>query len=241
MFETFISSASTVALLGFDLEAIIKTVSLIGVAAIIFAESGLLIGFFLPGDSLLFTTGFLVQTGILPFNIYFVMTVLFIAAVAGDSVGYSFGRRVGRKLFESDRRSTRFFKLDHLKQAEAFYHRHGGKTIILARFIPVIRTFAPIVAGTANMRYRQFLAYNLVGALIWASGITYLGYLLGDLFTNKLNMDIDQVILPAAAIIILISVAPPALHILRDKKRRDAMLAITKRQLKTLFSNTKRR
>lgn len=240
MFEIFYTSASTAALLGFDLEAIIKTVSLIGVAAIVFAESGLLIGFFLPGDSLLFTTGFLVQTGILPFNIYFVMTVLFIAAVTGDSVGYSFGRRVGRKLFESDRRSTRFFKVDHLRQAETFYHRHGGKTIILARFIPVIRTFAPIVAGTAKMRYRHFLAYNLVGALLWAGGITYLGYLLGDLFTNKLGMDIDQVILPAAAIIILISVAPPVLHILRDKKRRDAMTAMTKRQMASFFSKTKR-
>lgn len=220
-------------LLGFDLQELIKWAGVFGVAAIIFAESGLLIGFFLPGDSLLFTAGFLVQIGVLPFNIHLLVFILFIAAVLGDSVGYTFGRRVGRKLF--DRPNSRLFKQDHLAKAEAFYEKYGGKTIIMARFIPVVRTFAPIVAGTAKMHYRTFLSYNIVGGILWAAGITYLGYFLGDVFTNRLGLDIDQVILPAVAIIILISIMPPAYHILKDKEQRKALWDGTKRQFTVLF------
>lgn len=220
-------------LLGFDLQELIKWAGVFGVAAIIFAESGLLIGFFLPGDSLLFTAGFLVQIGVLPFNIHLLVFILFIAAVLGDSVGYTFGRRVGRKLF--DRPNSRLFKQDHLAKAEAFYEKYGGKTIIMARFIPVVRTFAPIVAGTAKMHYRTFLSYNIVGGILWAAGITYLGYFLGDVFTNRLGLDIDQVILPAIAIIILISIMPPAYHILKDKEQRKALWDGTKRQFTVLF------
>jgi membrane-associated protein len=216
-------------LLGFDLQELIKWAGVFGVAAIIFAESGLLIGFFLPGDSLLFTAGFLVQIGVLSVNIHLLVFILFVAAVLGDSVGYTFGRRVGRKLF--DRPNSRLFKQDHLAKAEAFYEKYGGKTIIMARFIPVVRTFAPIVAGTAKMHYRTFLSYNIVGGILWAAGITYLGYFLGDVFTNRLGLDIDQVILPAVAIIILISIMPPAYHILKDKEQRKALWDGTKRQL----------
>lgn len=221
------------ALPGFDLQELIKWAGPLGVAAIVFAESGLLIGFFLPGDSLLFTAGFLVQIGVMPINIHLLVFILFVAAVLGDNVGYTFGRRVGRKLFE--RENSRLFKQDHLVKAEAFYEKYGSKTIIMARFIPVVRTFAPIVAGTANMHYKTFVSYNIIGGLLWAAGLTYLGYFLGDVFTNRLGLDIDQVILPAVAIIILISVMPPAYHILKDKEQRKALWDGTKRQFTVLF------
>jgi membrane-associated protein len=221
------------ALPGFDLQELIKWAGPIGVAAIVFAESGLLIGFFLPGDSLLFTAGFLVQIGVMPINIHLLVLILFLAAVLGDNVGYTFGRRVGRKLF--DRENSRVFRKDHLIKAEAFYEKYGSKTIIMARFIPVVRTFAPIVAGTANMHYKTFVSYNIIGGLLWAAGLTYLGYFLGDVFTNRLGLDIDQVILPAVAIIILISVMPPAYHILKDKDQRKALWDGTKRQFAVLF------
>lgn len=224
-------------LLGFDLQELIKWAGVFGVAAIIFAESGLLIGFFLPGDSLLFTAGFLVQIGVISFNIHALVFILFVAAVLGDSVGYTFGRRVGRKLFE--RPNSRLFKKSHLEKAEAFYEKYGAKTIIMARFIPVVRTFAPIVAGTAQMKYKTFVSYNIIGGLLWAAGITYLGYFLGDIFTNRLGLDIDQVILPAVAIIILISIAPPIYHILKDKKQRDSIFAMGKLQLSKLFNRSK--
>ena len=221
------------ALPGFDLQELIKWAGPIGVAAIVFAESGLLIGFFLPGDSLLFTSGLLVQIGVMPINIHLLVLILFLAAVLGDNVGYTFGRRVGRKLF--DRENSRVFRKDHLIKAEAFYEKYGSKTIIMARFIPVVRTFAPIVAGTANMHYKTFVSYNIIGGLLWAAGLTYLGYFLGDVFTNRLGLDIDQVILPAVAIIILISVMPPAYHILKDKDQRKALWDGTKRQFAVLF------
>lgn len=221
------------ALPGFDLQELIKWAGPIGVAAIVFAESGLLIGFFLPGDSLLFTAGFLVQIGVMPINIHLLVLILFLAAVLGDNVGYTFGRRVGRKLF--DRENSRVFRKDHLIKAEAFYEKYGSKTIIMARFVPVVRTFAPIVAGTANMHYKTFVSYNIIGGLLWAAGLTYLGYFLGDVFTNRLGLDIDQVILPAVAIIILISVMPPAYHILKDKDQRKALWDGTKRQFAVLF------
>lgn len=220
-------------LIGFDLQELIKWAGVFGVAAIVFAESGLLIGFFLPGDSLLFTAGFLVQIGVLPFNIHLLVAILFVAAVLGDSVGYTFGRRVGRKVFNQP--NSRLFKQEHLAKAEAFYEKYGGKTIIMARFIPVVRTFAPVVAGTARMDYKTFLSYNVIGGLLWAAGITYLGYFLGDVFTNRLGLDIDQVILPAVAIIILISLAPPIYHILKDKKQRKILWDGTKRQVSVLF------
>lgn len=220
-------------LVGFDLQELIKWAGVFGVAAIVFAESGLLIGFFLPGDSLLFTAGFLVQIGVVDFNIHLLVAILFVAAVLGDSVGYTFGRRVGRKVFNQP--NSRLFKQEHLVKAEAFYEKYGGKTIIMARFIPVVRTFAPVVAGTARMDYKTFLSYNVIGGLLWAAGITYLGYFLGDIFTNRLGLDIDQVILPAVAIIILISISPPIYHILKDKKQRKILWDGTKRQVSVLF------
>lgn len=207
----------------YGLQAFISLISVYGVAAIIFAESGLLIGFFLPGDSLLFTAGFLVHQDIIQFNIHMMVLILFVAAALGDSVGYTFGHKVGRRLF--NRKESFLFKKDHLLQAEAFYEKHGGKTIIIARFMPIIRTFAPIVAGVSKMHYRRFLAFNLIGAALWAVGLTYLGYFAGAWITAN-NINIEYIIIA----IILLSIAPPIIHIFKDKKRRNAIVRSVKSQ-----------
>ena len=221
---------------GVDLIEFIKWASIIGVALVVFAESGLLIGFFLPGDSLLFTTGFLISAGFLNINIHLAVLIVFIAAVLGDSVGYTFGRKLGPRLFR--KQDARLFKQEYIKQAQTFYEKHGAKTIIIARFIPIVRTFAPIVAGASKMEYRRFLSFNIIGALLWAAGVTYAGFLLGGVFEH-FGIEIDTVLLPIIALIILASVLPPALHILKDKKNRDALWSGTKRQFKSLFSRSK--
>lgn len=217
---------------GVDLITFIKTVSILGVVAVVFAESGLLIGFFLPGDSLLFTTGFLIQSGVLPFNIHLAVLLIFIAAVLGDSVGYTFGRKTGPSLFKKP--DAKLFKQEHVKRAQDFYEAHGGKTIIIARFIPVVRTFAPIVAGVGKMNYRKFLTYNVVGGFIWAAGVTYAGYWLGALF-ERMGLEIDHVLLPIIGLIILASILPPLVHILKDKKNRDALSRSVKKQFDVVF------
>lgn len=201
----------------YGIEALITLVSVPGIAAIIFAESGLLIGFFLPGDSLLFTAGFLVQSDIIRFNIHALVIILFAAAVLGDNVGYALGRKFGRRLFT--RKNSVLFHSDNLRRAEEFYEKHGPKTIVLARFVPVVRTFAPIVAGISNMHYRTFVIYNLAGGFLWAVGLTYLGYLAGDVI-ERYGVNIEYVILG----IIFISVAPPLVHILREKQTRDKIV-----------------
>ena len=198
----------------YGLEALISSVGVAGIAAIIFAESGLLVGFFLPGDSLLFTAGFLVQADIIKFNSFGLMALLFIAAVLGDNVGYTFGKRFGRKLFR--RPNSLLFHADNLKRAEDFYEKHGPKTIVIARFVPVVRTFAPIIAGISHMDRKTFIIYNLIGGFIWAAGLTYIGYAAGKVI-ERYGINIEYVILG----IIFISVAPAALHILREKETRD--------------------
>ncbi len=155
---------------------LIQTLGLVGVWAIIFAESGLFFGFFFPGDSLLFTAGLLASQGYL--NIWLLVAGCWLAAVLGDSVGYGFGRRVGLPLFS--RPDSRLFKQSYLLKTQNFYATYGKKTIILARFVPIVRTFAPILAGVALMRYRDFFIYNLIGGALWAVGITLLGYGLGS-------------------------------------------------------------
>lgn len=217
---------------GIDLLTFIKVVSILGVAAIIFAESGLLIGFFLPGDSLLFATGFLIHSGVLNFNIHLAVLIVFIAAVLGDSVGYTFGRRLGPRIFS--RKDARLFKQEYVQRAQAFYEKHGGKTIIIARFIPIVRTFAPIVAGAGKMSYKRFLTFNLIGGFLWSAGVTYAGYFLGALF-EKMGIQIDQVLLPIIFAIIILSVLPPAIHIFKDKKTRTAFWEGTKREFKSVF------
>lgn len=234
MFESFLTQFG--ALPGFDLVDIIIGLGVFAILFVIFAESGLLIGFFLPGDSLLFTAGVLFSTGILPgnvpINVHIFVALLFIAAVLGDTVGYWFGRKTGPHIFKKP--DARIFKQAHVKRAQAFYEKHGGKTIIIARFIPIIRTFAPIVAGTGRMPYKRFLAFNVIGGLLWTAGVTYLGYFVGNLFVQA-GLDIDQVLLPIIALIILISILPPAIHILKDKNTRTVLWEGTKREVKSIF------
>lgn len=217
---------------GVDLIDFIIGASIIGIAGVIFAESGLLIGFFLPGDSLLFTTGFLIHSGLLDFNIHIAVIIIWLAAVLGDSVGYWFGRKAGPRLFKKP--DARLFKQEYVQRAQKFYEKHGGKTIILARFIPIVRTFAPIVAGASHMNYRRFLTFNIIGGGLWAAGVTYAGFFLGVWF-ESMGWKIDHVILPIVAIIILLSVLPPAIHISKDKQTRDAFWSVTKRELRSIF------
>lgn len=217
---------------GVDLIDAISWGGILLVALIVFAESGLLIGFFLPGDSLLFTTGFLIHAGLLPVNIHIAVLIIFVAAVLGDSVGYTFGRRAGPRIFNKP--DARLFKQEYIQRAQTFYEKHGGKTIIIARFIPIVRTFAPIVAGASKMDYRKFLSFNIIGAFLWAAGVTYIGYGLGQIF-HQAGIEIDHVLLPIIAFIILISVLPPAIHIFKDKKNRTALWDGTKRELKSIF------
>lgn len=224
------------ALPGLDLVDIIIGLGVFAVIFVIFAESGLLIGFFLPGDSLLFTAGALYSIGVLPGNVPISLPLfvflLFLAAVLGDSVGYTFGRRTGPHIFKKP--DARIFKQAYVQRAQAFYEKHGGKTIIIARFIPIVRTFAPIVAGVGRMPYKRFLAFNIIGGFVWTVGLTYLGFFVGEAF-KAAGIDIDTVILPIVFLIILISVLPPAIHILKDKDTRTALWEGTKRQLATLF------
>ncbi len=206
----------------FDLIALVKTVGYVGLALIVFAESGLLIGFFFPGDSLLFTAGFLASQTVL--NIYILLPLMFIAAVIGDSVGYAFGRRVGPAIFK--RGDSFWFHKDHLERAQTFYARHGGKTIILARFMPIVRTFAPILAGVGRMHYPSFLAYNIIGGALWSIGLTLLGFFLGNVVPN-----VDKYLLPIIALIIFLSVLPSAIHVLRDASMRGQLYASLKQIL----------
>lgn len=193
-------------LLGLDLTLLIKTVGYIGLFGIVFAESGLFIGFFLPGDSLLFTAGFLASGGFL--NIWILAPMVFIAAVLGDNVGYAFGKRVGPAIFRKE--DSFFFNKDHLERARGFYQKHGGRTLILARFLPVIRTFAPILAGVGEMHYRTFLFYNIAGGALWSLGLSLLGYYLGSLFP-----DVDRYLLPIVFGIIILSILPGAIKFIR--------------------------
>lgn len=200
----------------YNVEGLIRNVGLIGIVSIVFAESGLLFGFFLPGDSLLFTAGLLSSTGI--FNIHLLAFLCFISAVAGDSVGYAFGHKVGKRLFR--REDSFFFHKKNLRRAEEFYKKYGKKTIILARFMPFIRTFAPIVAGIGSMHYPTFLAYNLIGGALWAIGLTYSGYFLG-----KAIPEIDRFLLPIIFFIIFLSILPGLAHLIKDKEIRNETFA----------------
>ncbi len=225
---------------GFDLVDIIINLGLIAILIVIFAESGLLIGFFLPGDSLLFTAGALFAAGILPGNlpisIHLFIVLLFVAAVLGDTVGYWFGRKAGPSIFKKP--DAKIFKQSHVQHAQGFYEKHGGKTIIMARFVPIVRTFAPIVAGVGKMEYRKFLTFNIFGGFLWTFGITYLGYFAGKAIIAA-GVDIDSVILPIVALIVFVSILPPAIEILKDKKNRQAIWAASKKQLAIIFKRKK--
>ncbi|MFI9464602.1 DedA family protein [Streptomyces xiamenensis] len=171
-----------------DPDWLIPTFGLIGILVIVFAESGLLIGFFLPGDSLLFTTGLLVATDqYLDYPLWLVCTLIVIAAVAGDQVGYLFGRKVGPALF--NRPDSRLFKQENVAKASEFFAKHGPKSLILARFVPIVRTFTPIIAGVARMEYRVFVLYNVIGGVLWGAGVTLLGAALGQIEFVRANIE----------------------------------------------------
>jgi membrane-associated protein len=205
-----------------DPRELITRFSYIGLFAIVFAESGLFFGFFLPGDSLLLTAGLFAYRGDL--NLWLLVPLVFIAAVLGDNVGYWFGRKAGPPLFR--REESLLFKRKNLLAAKAFYDRHGGYTIILARFMPFIRTFAPIVAGAVEMEYRRFMFFNLIGGLLWGIGVTLAGYLLGSLFPPE---QLDKYFLLIVIGVIFVSVLPTALHLWRDNG--PAILAMIRRRL----------
>lgn len=193
---------------GEDLIKLIRSFGYLGLFAIVFAESGLLVGFFLPGDSLLFTAGILASQGIL--NIYWLIVVLLSAAIIGDNAGYMFGSKVGPKLFQKE--ESFFFHKKNLVRSEQFYERYGAMTIVLARFIPVVRTFAPIVAGIGKMRYRTFLLFNILGGTVWVLSICLAGFFLPRFFP-----DIEKHLEIAIMVIIVLSVIPPAIHLMREK------------------------
>lgn len=177
---------------------------------IIFAESGLLVGFFLPGDSLLFTAGFLASQGYL--NIFALIIGCFIFAVLGDNVGYATGKRFGPKLFSKE--DSWFFSKKNIIKAQTFYDKHGIRTIILARFLPVIRTFAPIVAGIGKMEYTTFFKFNLIGGFVWTFGLSMLGFILGKSIPN-----VDKYLPLITLAIVIISVIPSLLHLLAERKK----------------------
>jgi membrane-associated protein len=177
--------------------------------AIVFAETGLLIGFFLPGDSLLVTAGVLAGAGTL--NIWWLNLLLIPAAIIGDAVGYSIGRKSGRRLYS--RPDGRFFKKSHIEKTQAFYDKHGGKTIVIARFVPVVRTFAPVVAGIAGMPYRKFAIFNITGAVLWIMSTTFAGF-----FLARRIPDIEQKMHYVLGAVILLSLIPPVFEYLRHRR-----------------------
>lgn len=191
---------------------IIKTLGVIGIILIVFAETGLFFGFFFPGDSLLFTAGIFASQGFL--GLGFLLIGCIIASILGDSVGYWSGKKYGRKLFDRD--AGFFFKKKRLHDAETFYEKHGKSTIIIARFVPVVRTFAPIVAGIGNMKYSSFISYNIFGGIFWVSSLVLLGYFLGGLIPNP-----DVYIVPIAILIIVLSFIPIIIKTIQFKSNKN--------------------
>ena len=197
------------------LQHLIATGGLLLLFAIVYAETGLFIGFFLPGDSLLVTAGLVAAGNPAVLNINHMILALCVAAIAGDNTGYWFGRKTGPALYA--RRDGRFFKKKHLQNAHTFYERHGAKTIFLARFVPIIRTFGPIAAGVADMPYRRFLPFSICGGITWITSMSLLGYTLGSQY-RKLGKSIDKVVI----VIVVLSLLPMLIHYLQEKKRDPA-------------------
>ncbi|MBI5356179.1 DedA family protein [Candidatus Collierbacteria bacterium] len=198
--------------LGGDLQSLIESIGYLGIFGMTFAESGLFFGFFLPGDSLLFTAGLLASQKI--FNIWVLLPLITLGAIGGDSVGFWTGKKFGDWLMKQ--KESFFFQKKHMESAKRFYDKHGGKTLILARFIPAIRTFAPIIAGMADMHYGSFITYNVFGGLLWSFGMTLLGYYLGTVIP-----DVDKYLLPIIGIIILLSVLPAIIHFVQEKQKNN--------------------
>jgi membrane-associated protein len=218
------------ALLHIDYESIVLSLGIISyivIFGIVFAESGLLIGLFLPGDSLLFTAGFLAYKNIAGTNLHFLniwilIGVTFAGAVIGDSVGYSFGHRIGRKIFTKP--DSRIFKKENLEKAERFYEKYGVKTIIIARFVPIIRTFAPLVAGVGKMNYKTFFSFNVIGGALWAIIMPFAGYYLYKLIPN-----VDKYLLLIVILIIIVSALPTLFEIIKERRKKNRTKTIIKK------------
>ncbi|HSX52790.1 MAG TPA: VTT domain-containing protein [Patescibacteria group bacterium] len=204
----------------FNVSHIIQSGGLALIGLIIFAESGLLVGFFLPGDTLLFPAGFFAAQGKLPLGGLLVVVIL--AAIAGYEVGYLVGQRFGKKLFNKE--EGIIFRQEYLKRSQVFYEKHGGKTVLLSRFIPIIRTFVPIVAGIGDMPKKRFTLFNIAGAAVWTTSVVLLGYWLGSKIPN-----IDRYLLPVILLVMILSFGPSLYHIVGDKKTRDKLVAKIRR------------
>jgi membrane-associated protein len=204
--------------LGLDPKKILNSVGTLGLYAIVYAESGIMIGFFLPGDSLLFTAGLVRATRGVLWPFWALLLGCAVAAILGDQTGYLFGKRVGPNLF--NRPDSRLFKREHLQRAEDFYEQHGSKTIVIARFVPIVRTFAPVVAGASKMQYRTFVLYNIVGGAAWTTVMLTLGYVLGKKFPGIGNY-LDYAVL----IIVALSLTPIAFEYLRHRRKANKTAA----------------
>jgi membrane-associated protein len=195
-----------------DLPALVQWAGYVGLTAIIFTETGLLIGFFLPGDSLLVTAGLLASQPDFGLNVYLLGILLSVAAIVGDQLGYVIGKATGPRIFT--REDSIFFNRKHLVRAQHFYERHGGKTVIIARFMPIIRTFAPVVAGVGAMEYRRFVLYNIAGGILWVWSMLFTGYWLGR-YVPGIDQHIEKVIL----IVIFLSILPGIIGWLKERRR----------------------
>ena len=218
----FSAITSAVLAVGIDPQKLLESVGLIGLFMVVFAESGILIGFFLPGDSLLFTAGLatfglkITEDGeifqLAGGHIWIVVLGVVIAAIAGDQVGYAFGRKVGPSLFK--RPESRLFKPAYVESAEKFFAKHGSKSIVLARFVPIVRTFTPIIAGVSNMHYRTFVKFNVIGGVLWGAGLTLLGYTLG-----RAVPAIGDNIEIAVLVIVFVSLLPVVVEFVRHRRK----------------------
>ncbi|CAN5295825.1 VTT domain-containing protein [soil metagenome] len=188
----------------------------VGLIFIVFAETGLAVGFFLPGDSLLVVAGLFAATGKL--NVFILLVSLFLAAVVGDAVGYYSGAKLGPKLFA--RQKSLLFRPSHLQQAHEFYEKYGGKTIIIARFVPIVRTFAPIVAGAAQMPYRQFVVFNVLGGFLWVFSMILAGYFLGSILQSRFGISLDEHIEWVVIIVVALSLLPPVIEYLKSRREK---------------------
>ncbi|MDX3617485.1 DedA family protein [Streptomyces europaeiscabiei] len=195
-----------------DPDYLLDSFGIWGLLLIVFAESGLLIGFFLPGDSLLFTAGMLIATDVLDFPLWAAIVLICVSAIVGDQVGYMFGKKVGPALFK--RPDSRLFKQENVTKAHEFFEKHGPKSLVLARFVPIVRTFTPIIAGVSGMRYRTFLIFNIVGGILWGAGVTLLGSWLGKIEFVRTN--IEAMLL----LIVFVSVLPIIVELLKARKAK---------------------
>lgn len=214
----------------FDIETIVRSGGILLVSIIVFAESGLLVGFFLPGDTLLFGAGLAASQGQISLPILIISVVT--AAIVGDNVGYSIGRRTGHRIFK--KKDGIIFRQEYLETSEKFYEKHGGKTIIIARFVPIVRTFAPVVAGASKMPRRKFFFYNVIGGIVWGAGMPLLGYLVGNRIPG-LDHYIELVIIGVVVLSLLLAFA----HVLKDPKTRALLVKKIKDNWSKVILNKK--